>query len=206
MQWTKLFFWLFLLGHTLGIAFGFGYWYKEQLLQTPFYLWIFVPVSPLYALFFLLSLFFIWRSFSFSLFYYMTSVGLLQYGLWGVLFWGVYGLSETVSLPIVLWLAFSHAVMALNIFLLFPAFEFRSLYSFFALVWFGLTAFMQYLLQNNFIFRFPVLNYAAVLIILLTLLSPFLICFLWKRHRYLFAEQKYLKRLFYFFFLKIYKK
>ena len=50
---------LLIIGNTVGVIFGFTYWYGGQLLENPIYLWPLIPVSPLYAGLFVIALIFI---------------------------------------------------------------------------------------------------------------------------------------------------
>ncbi|MCD1293628.1 DUF1405 domain-containing protein [Methanocella sp. CWC-04] len=67
-----------------GSLFG-AYYYWEQLMMTPVYLWIFVPDCPLYTLFMIFALLLIIMGKPSDTFNAITSVGLSMYGTWTVL-------------------------------------------------------------------------------------------------------------------------
>ena len=52
---SKVVFWLLMLGNLLGVIFGFTYWYGPQLLESSLKYWIFIPASPLFALLLVVS-------------------------------------------------------------------------------------------------------------------------------------------------------
>lgn len=80
------FLWIVLVAEVLGV-YGY-YWYKDQLKETPIYLWIFTWDCPFYA-----SLFSVWlysylkdyRLHRNAIVYGNRLTGLIKYGLWTVL-------------------------------------------------------------------------------------------------------------------------
>ena len=67
----------------LGTLFGF-YYYIEQLTNTPVYLWIFVPASPLATLFLVISIYFNLKDREIQLIDSLAFIGNFKYGLWTV--------------------------------------------------------------------------------------------------------------------------
>jgi len=76
---------LLILANTIGFIFGiYYYWY--QLIETPFYLWIFVIDSPLPVLLYAIVCFLICFNKNLPrVLVYLTIVGLIKYGIWTIL-------------------------------------------------------------------------------------------------------------------------
>ena len=89
---------LLLVGfNAVGTIWGF-LWYKEQLLQTPWYFWPLTPDCPLTSLFFLLFLWWVrqgdaWQPGAKSVIAWIAVLGSLKYSVWTVLVLGQYILS-----------------------------------------------------------------------------------------------------------------
>lgn len=103
---------LLLAGNISGALYGF-YWYAGQFAVTPFFLWPFVPNSPLAVLYFTLSLLFLRRGRRSPLFEGLAYFGLIKHGSWTVAIIILYWLAGS-SRPDNLWLLAGHAVMALQ--------------------------------------------------------------------------------------------
>lgn len=71
---------LFLI-NLLGSLYGF-YWYGNQLLDTPFYLWLFVPDSPTSSALFTFALYFYIIKKPKPFLTLMACAWLIKYGLW----------------------------------------------------------------------------------------------------------------------------
>jgi uncharacterized membrane protein YpjA len=189
---------LLLLGNIIGAIFGFTWWYGEQLLNAPWYLWIFTAPSPMYAALFVLCAIMLLLNTSnsgfvsshpgfSSLLFFITSVGLIKYGIWTVVFWLTFpGAAELGTLMIV-WLAFSHGMMALESSLIYHRIRFKK-YGLAAL--FGTLAFF---LLNDYLdyvgptmmtkIAIPHMDIASVTAFTLTLIAPFLVYFIAKKVR-----------------------
>lgn len=78
-------YWSLIAGNIIGAIGGFVWWYGPQFLRTPWYLWLFTPDCPLYALLF--GVVFAWMLLTKKkggLFTFLVCIGLLKYGLWTV--------------------------------------------------------------------------------------------------------------------------
>ncbi len=69
--------------NLLGSIYGF-YWYQEQLAVTPWYLWIFTPDCPLFALFFVFVLMGFLLNKRSNILETLTWMGLIKYGIWTI--------------------------------------------------------------------------------------------------------------------------
>jgi uncharacterized membrane protein YpjA len=67
--------------NIIGSLFGL-YYYWDQLMMTPWYLWIFVPDCPLYTFLLIFALIFLILGQRYDTFNTMTAVGLSMYGTW----------------------------------------------------------------------------------------------------------------------------
>jgi uncharacterized membrane protein YpjA len=67
--------------NIIGSLFGL-YYYWDQLMMTPWYLWIFVPDCPLYTFLMIFALIFLVLGKRYDTFNAMTAVGLSMYGTW----------------------------------------------------------------------------------------------------------------------------
>lgn len=67
--------------NIIGSLFGL-YYYWEQLMMTPWYLWIFVPDCPLYTFLMIFALLFLVLGKRYDIFNTVTAVGLSMYGTW----------------------------------------------------------------------------------------------------------------------------
>lgn len=76
--------------NLIGSIWGFIFWYGQTLLQTPWYMWVFVPDCPLYALLFVIPLALILLGRSRPWINALVAVGLIKYGIWTVFYWVVY--------------------------------------------------------------------------------------------------------------------
>lgn len=110
-----------LLINIAGSAFGL-YYYWEQLMITPWYLWLAVPDCPLYTFFMIFALLLILLKKPSDTFNAITAVGLSMYGIWTtivLLYFGeMYFAPANALMSAGLWI--SHFGMALEGFLLIP--------------------------------------------------------------------------------------
>lgn len=115
--------------NLLGTIYGY-YWYKEQLLITPWKYLIFVPDSPTASLFFTAVLFLYLISRRSPLIEALACVTLFKYGIWAVvmIFWGA-ALAPIPWMESLTWqhwmLVGSHLGMAIQGILYFPYYTFR---------------------------------------------------------------------------------
>lgn len=71
--------------NIMGTIFGI-YYYLNQFLSTPFYLWLFVPDCPLYTFLFSVSLVMLLRTKKLNEdFHFLVNAGLIKYGIWTML-------------------------------------------------------------------------------------------------------------------------
>lgn len=102
-----------LLINFAGTIYGY-YWYKSQLIETPWYFIPFVPDSPTASLFFCFVLVGLIIGKNFGLFEALALMSLFKYGIWAVVM-NLLVLFKTDYLTIDgFMLIFSHAAMALQ--------------------------------------------------------------------------------------------
>lgn len=70
--------------NIIGSLFGL-YYYWDQLMMTPWYLWIFVPDCPLYTFLMIFALIFLVLGKRYNTFNTIVAVGLSMYGTWTML-------------------------------------------------------------------------------------------------------------------------
>lgn len=73
-----------ILVNFAAALYGFFFFYPEQLMGTPLWLWLFVPDCPLYALWVGVSLLLLAMGKKNDLFNFIGAVGALKYGFWTV--------------------------------------------------------------------------------------------------------------------------
>ncbi|CAJ37292.1 hypothetical protein RCIX2170 [Methanocella arvoryzae MRE50] len=112
---------IFLLINVAGSLFGL-YYYWEQLMLTPWYLWLAVPDCPLYTFFMIFALLLILLKKPSDTLNTITAVGLSMYGAWTtivLLYFGeIYFNPANALMSAGLWI--SHFCMGLEGFLLLP--------------------------------------------------------------------------------------
>jgi uncharacterized membrane protein YpjA len=109
------------IANLLGAIYGF-YWYKNQLLASPKFLWPFIPDSPLATLFFAIFLFLLFFNKKVPFIEALASVTIFKYGIWAVaiIFWGAWNTEHSIVKMLMVetidWLdvllIFSHLIMA----------------------------------------------------------------------------------------------
>jgi len=107
LLWT-----LVALNGILGTL-GLWFFYKQELAQAPKLLWIFVPDSPLFAIFFVISILLIKYKKEASWFLLLTSIGLIKYGISAAIIHA--GYLNQLTFPMILvsiYVIISHVVMA----------------------------------------------------------------------------------------------
>lgn len=137
--------WVILVFQILGSIYGY-YWYKEQLIQTPWYYWLFTWDCPFYATLFSVWLLSYLRNTQLhrnSLFTTLTWTGLIKYGLWTVVivqdsyFQGSAITMDSLGLQI------SHVILLIEGFILISTAQFR--YILIAVCWLILNDVMDYI-------------------------------------------------------------
>ncbi|MDI6897616.1 DUF1405 domain-containing protein [Methanocella conradii] len=137
---------LVMLINVAGSAFGL-YYYRDQLMMTPWYYWLFVPDCPLYTFFMIFALLFIMMGKRFDTFNTITAVGLAMYGTWTMLvliyFGEAFFAPENALMSSALWI--SHLGMALESIFLLPYIKKARIASWLiAGAWLLLQGFMDY--------------------------------------------------------------
>ena len=89
---NRVFYGTILIINLIGGIWGF-WWYRLQFLETPLYLWPFVPNSPLAVLYFFAVLLLLLRNIRLPLLEGLAYFGLIKHGLWTVAIITVYHLS-----------------------------------------------------------------------------------------------------------------
>jgi uncharacterized membrane protein YpjA len=102
-------------GNGIGVVAGMIYWYGDQLRVSPWWLWPFIPDSPLSTFWMLPALALIlWRQPGWPLFNAYAAFGVIKYGLWTVVFWALYWLNggslhlESISMSV------THLIMVMQ--------------------------------------------------------------------------------------------
>lgn len=112
---------IILLINVAGSLFGL-YYYWDQLMMTPWYLWLAVPDCPLYTFFMIFVLLLVIRGKPSDTLNAITAVGLSMYGAWTTIvllyFSEIYFSPGNALMSSALWI--SHAGMGLEGFLLLP--------------------------------------------------------------------------------------
>ncbi|MBW3022940.1 DUF1405 domain-containing protein [Candidatus Woesearchaeota archaeon] len=183
---------LFILiaGNIFGAIFGFTWWYGDQLLRSPWYLWLIVAPCPLYAALFvvcisIILLNFRLKNFFIQLLVFITSVGLIKYGIWTVFFWTTYSGSSGLQWYMIAWLVVSHSAMAVESVLLVPKINIKKYGKILvplSLAWFFLNDFFHYF-RNQLTDKIEIPNMDIIfyVAIILTLLSPFIVLLIKKK-------------------------
>ena len=144
---NKNFLLLLILTNSIGFLFGI-YYYWHQLIETPFFIWIFVIDSPLPVLCYavICSLIYLNKKLP-RIITYLTIVGLIKYGIWTILalilnfdyFFGINAMLYSV-------IAISHFGMILEGLSLMPRLNIKARDFFVVLSFFLLNDFFDYFL------------------------------------------------------------
>lgn len=97
--------------NVLGSAYGY-FWYREQLAETPFYLWPFVPDSPLSTTLFAAALLLHLSGADKTMFQVLACTVSIKYGIWAVMMITHYWSSGGPVAPTETMLWLSHLGMA----------------------------------------------------------------------------------------------
>jgi len=139
---------LLILINLGGTAFGF-YYYQQQLMETPNYLWLFVPDSPLYTLLFSISMILILLKKRVpNLLLAIASIGLIKVGLWTAVVIPLYGnyFFQFFDYYITLWIL--HIGMILESLVLIYQINFKKLKVIIPFLWFIINDFFDYFLRT----------------------------------------------------------
>jgi len=84
--------------NLIGFVWGTIYWYGDQLLHAPLYVWPFIPDCPLFALLFIPAFALALRGRGNNAYNLLVAFGLIKYGVWTNLAWyGYWALGYPVS-------------------------------------------------------------------------------------------------------------
>ncbi len=127
-----------------GAVAGYIYWYGSDILASPFYLWPFVPDSPLSATLLPLAFLAFFRGRRWELLGLMAATGCIKYGLWTDWYWFTNMLSGGRYTLEAIVLSLNHLGMALEGILLLPLLRPRLRHVLFVAAWYGLNDFIDY--------------------------------------------------------------
>ena len=138
--------------NIIGSLFGL-YYYWEQLMMTPWYLWIFVPDCPLYTFLMIFALIFLIAGKRYNTFNTVVAVGLSMYGSWTMLvllyFREIYFDPTNALMSVGLFV--SHFGMALECVLLLPYLKNVKPHSWLiAWAWFTVQTFFDYFVPYTY--------------------------------------------------------
>ncbi len=157
------------LANLIGALYGFIFYYGQQFLSTPVYLWLFIGDCPLFSLLMALSFLLILLKKEFSFLFLFSLIGSLKYGFWTVFvliyFNSFYFVPENFFMYSVLLIA--HVFLFLEAFLLVKKIRFNFSFLVFSLAFFVLNDFSDYffgthppvpLNELNFLFFFTLVS------------------------------------------------
>jgi uncharacterized membrane protein YpjA len=127
--------------NTLAVFVGYIFYY-EQFLQTPWYLYIFVPDCPLYVLLAIPII----LGLKNETYRFLVSTGLLKYGIWTIFVFFVYSsyyFSDEVKIVTILFI-FGHLGMILQGLAFLPYKNVKKSMVLIAIAWFILNDFIDY--------------------------------------------------------------
>ena len=78
---------IIVVANLIGFVWGIIYWYGDQLLSAPIYLWPFIPDCPLFALLFVPAFWLALRGRGNNAYNLLVAFGLIKYGVWTNLAW-----------------------------------------------------------------------------------------------------------------------
>lgn len=184
------FFWFVLVVNLLGALYGFIFYYGEQLSKTPLHLLVFVPDCPLYAALFALAMVLLWMKKKFGLFYFITSVGMMKYGIWTMsillAFNNYFFAPATAMLFAILFVA--HLCAVLESLALVGKVKIQKYFIFIGLAWFLLNDVVDYVVGTHPILPTP--NYTPVFLlsIFLSISSVIVLYVVMKSRFFLFKD------------------
>lgn len=179
---TRVIFWILIVGNIIGAIFGFTFWYGGQLLASPLKYWLFIASCPVFSTLFVVCALLIYFKKKFSLLFYLTAVGLVKYGLWTIIYWANYN-NTSIANWLFLWLIFSHSTMVLESIILYSRIEFKKSFIIFGWLLFALYDYVNYVLKTVTT-KVAVGNREMYVAIVLTVVIPVLVFYLVKWFRY----------------------
>lgn len=166
--------WALIVINGLGSIYGF-LWYKEQLANTPWYLWPVVPDSPLSTLLFTLYLGFYLARRPFPYLGALAQMGTFKYGLWTVVVLGGYMVSRSHWDWEFALLVATHAGMALEAYLFMAADPQHRRFIWGAAAWLVINDFFDYIIGTHPAVPDPgAINQVALQAVALTVLATVL--------------------------------
>ncbi|HSV30551.1 MAG TPA: DUF1405 domain-containing protein [Atribacteraceae bacterium] len=81
---NQLLFWLLVVGNILSAWYGYTVFYGEQLLATPWYLWIFIPDCPLFSTLFVIAFILVKKKIYPEFLLILVIANSIKYALWTV--------------------------------------------------------------------------------------------------------------------------
>lgn len=108
--------WVIVVLNFGGFLAGIVFWYGEQLLLAvdQWFLWPFIPDCPLFAGLFVVAFLGLRAGRDWRLFYTITALGLIKYGVWTVVFSLAYWVRGAPVEPLSLAMCFTHVGMILE--------------------------------------------------------------------------------------------
>lgn len=156
---------LLIVINLAGTVYGF-YYYQQQFLETPFYLWLFIPDCPLYTLLFAVVIFlYVFKKKTNAFLTVLTAFGLIKYGLWTVttiLLYSNYFFAVNPLMYSILF--FLHAGMILESFVLIPLIRRINILPIF--LWFLLNDFSDYFAFGTIPHPIPFIDSNPIFLIL----------------------------------------
>lgn len=123
---------------------GYIYWYGDDIVASPPYLWPFVPDSPLSGTLVAIALLAFHRGRHWEFLGLMAATGAIKYGLWTDWYWFVNALSGGSYSFEAIHLSASHFAMVLEGLLLLPLLRPRLRHALFVTAWYGLNDLVDY--------------------------------------------------------------
>jgi uncharacterized membrane protein YpjA len=116
-------FWAVMVIDSLGFLIGTVVWYGPQLLNAPWWAWLFIPDCPLAALYGMIAYYQLRGHKKPDWLVPLAAVSCIKYGIWTVLFWGTKWAATGEYLPLEIGLVLVHLALASQGILLLPAFK-----------------------------------------------------------------------------------
>jgi uncharacterized membrane protein YpjA len=169
--------WLIVAVNVAGVLYGW-YYYENQFLETPVYLWMFIPDCPNSALFVAIALILIVKDRKNDFIGFLASTNALKYGIWTcfvILFYHDYFLSlERRSLYIGMFV--THMLLALEAIPLAYTVKFNR-YCILAMLWLFLNDFMDYVVGTHPYMPLEKIEFVEGFTVFLSFLS-FVVCYI----------------------------
>ncbi|RLI79316.1 hypothetical protein DRP05_04440 [Archaeoglobales archaeon] len=176
----KRFILFILLANVLGTIYGW-YYYESQLLNSPYYLWMFIADCPNSTLFFSVSLFLMINGKKNNFFNFFASANLIKYGIWTcfvLLFHRTYFFAVNFNLYSAMFV--THALLIVEGMLLAYATRF-SKYAYLTLLWFLTNDYLDYFANTHPYMPEEGIEVVEILTFSLTIIS-FIIVYVLAKH------------------------